>query len=239
MTRTGKIARLPHGIREQLNRRLHDGEEGKKLAAWLNTLPEALTVLAAEFDSQLITPQNLSEWKKGGYRDWQVQQDALAMVQTITADTDALKSASPDPLTDKLALWLVARYAVAAKSLKGTADWQRLRELCFDLVLLRKGDHSAERLRLERERLEVEREQLRELREEDYQAWAKEHRDEVCAGYMTQAQKLEMLRKVLNGKYEAPASVADLASTSDSSVPDKPGLSPATLQQIEEALSIL
>ncbi|MDA0578186.1 MAG: hypothetical protein O3B24_08810 [Verrucomicrobia bacterium] len=31
-------------------------------------------------------------------------------------------------------------------------DWKTLRELCSDVVALRKGDHSAERLKLERER---------------------------------------------------------------------------------------
>ena len=39
MARTGKIARLPDDIREQLNRRLNDGEKGKKLVMWLNSLP--------------------------------------------------------------------------------------------------------------------------------------------------------------------------------------------------------
>jgi hypothetical protein len=150
---------LPHAIREQLNRRLHDGEEGKKLVAWLNSLPGSREALAADFAGQAITQQNLSEWKKGGYRDWQLQQDALAMMQTITADADALKKIGSEPLTDKLALWLAARYAVAAQSIRGTDDWQKLREVCADLVELRKGDHSAERLRLDRERWDVEQEQ--------------------------------------------------------------------------------
>jgi len=33
MTRVGKIARLPREIREQLNRRLQDGEPGKRLVS--------------------------------------------------------------------------------------------------------------------------------------------------------------------------------------------------------------
>lgn len=41
MTRTGKIAWLPRTIREQLNRRLEDGEPGSDLVAWLNALPPA------------------------------------------------------------------------------------------------------------------------------------------------------------------------------------------------------
>jgi hypothetical protein len=35
-TRTGKIARLPLGIRQELNQRLADGEPQQRLVAWLN-----------------------------------------------------------------------------------------------------------------------------------------------------------------------------------------------------------
>jgi hypothetical protein len=34
MTRNGKIARLPQPIREQINRRLENGEEGIQIAKW-------------------------------------------------------------------------------------------------------------------------------------------------------------------------------------------------------------
>src|SRR5713101_951139 len=40
LSRNGKIARLPLAIRQELNRRLQNGEQGKKLVAWLNALPE-------------------------------------------------------------------------------------------------------------------------------------------------------------------------------------------------------
>jgi len=36
---------------------------------------------------------------------------------------------------------------------KAPDDWKLLHGLCSDLVALRKGDHSAERLKLDRERL--------------------------------------------------------------------------------------
>ena len=49
MSRFGKIARLPLDIREQLNRRLQDGEIGKELVVWLNSVPEVQAVLKAEF----------------------------------------------------------------------------------------------------------------------------------------------------------------------------------------------
>ena len=162
MTRTGKIARLPREIRNQLNRRLHDGEPGVQLVTWINSLPEVQAVLKAEFDERSISEQNLSEWKQGGYRDWVLQQETLELLGRMADDGEELKQAVKEPLTDRLALWVAARYVVATKALSeadGEERWRLLREFCNDLVALRKGDHSQERLKVERERLgQLERE---------------------------------------------------------------------------------
>jgi hypothetical protein len=83
MTRTGKIARLPRIIRDQLNQRLDDGEQGAPLVAWLNSLPEVQAVLTRDFEGKAIRQQNLSEWRKGGYRDWQAKSDLLEMAQRL------------------------------------------------------------------------------------------------------------------------------------------------------------
>ena len=40
-SRNGKIARLPHGVREELNQRLERSEPSPQLLAWLNALPAA------------------------------------------------------------------------------------------------------------------------------------------------------------------------------------------------------
>ena len=162
MTRNGKIARLPRAIREQVNRKLDDGITGVEIVEWLNTLPEAQALMAAEFDGRPIREQNLSEWKAGGYRDWQMRQEALEMVRSLAEEAGELKkAAAKEPLTESLALWVAARYAVAAKKLAaegvdGEAHWKLLRAFCSDIVALRQGDHSAENLKIERKRLELE-----------------------------------------------------------------------------------
>jgi hypothetical protein len=59
----------------------------------------------------------------------------------------------------------VARYAVATRRVVetgGREGWRLLREMCGDIVELRKGDHTAERLQIERERLELEKEKTKE-----------------------------------------------------------------------------
>ncbi len=160
-------------MRQELNRRLDEGEPGKKLVAWLNGLPEVQAIVAAEFGGKSIREQNLSEWKQGGYRDWQAQQEAMEIAGRLGEDAAEWTGEGRAPLTDTLAHFLVARYAVAARRIAetgGREGWRLLREMCSDIVELRKGDHSAERLQIEHERLKLETEksekQIREKFEE-------------------------------------------------------------------------
>jgi hypothetical protein len=204
MTRNGKIARLPREVRELLNRRLDNGELGTQLVDWLNSLPEVQAVLTKDFGGRPVTDGNVSEWKTGGYRDWQLQQQTLELVRHMEADAVELAQASKARLTDLLAQRLAARCVVLWQTLNQSSDMdevdeQRLRELCADLIALRKGDHSAERLNLERQRLEFEREQLRELRDDEFWTWAQQHRDEICKGYRTPEEKLEIVRRIIQG----------------------------------------
>src|SRR5512136_1469627 len=102
-TRTGKIARLPHDIREQLNRRLQNGENGQRILKWLNALPEVRSILAAEFHNHPISPSNLTEWKKGGYRDWLVAQDAQDIVRNLQDDCSLGHQSLTGPFAARLA----------------------------------------------------------------------------------------------------------------------------------------
>lgn len=65
-TRTGKIARLPHDIRELVNQMLRAGRRYSEIAAKL-----------AELAHPGISINNLSTWKHGGYVDWLNQRHQL------------------------------------------------------------------------------------------------------------------------------------------------------------------
>ena len=158
MSRNGKIARLPRTIRDQLNGRLEDGEPGVDLVAWLNAEPKVQAVLKAEFGGRPVNEQNLTEWKQGGFLEWQKHQEAVAMAREWSANADELVGAVGTPLTDKVSPLLAARYMALIRTLGAAgggeaADLKVLREVCRDIVALRKGDHSAERLKLDRDRL--------------------------------------------------------------------------------------
>lgn len=70
MLLTDKIASLPEDIREQLNSRLHNGESDSPLVDWLNDLPRVQIILAREFCGNIISDDELAEWRYSGYEAW-------------------------------------------------------------------------------------------------------------------------------------------------------------------------
>jgi hypothetical protein len=86
-TRNGKIARLPRAIRDQLNQRLDDGDDGQALVHWLNTLPEVQKCLAEHFAGRPISEQNLSEWKAGGFQQWLDHQSVRELAARLPKTT--------------------------------------------------------------------------------------------------------------------------------------------------------
>lgn len=165
MTRNGKIARLPRAVREQLNCRLADGEQGKHLVVWLNTLPEVKAILTAEFGGRRIRAQNISEWKKGGFREWQLQQDALEQIPLVAAEASELNGKVRGQLSDHMAVWLTAHLMatvrrLAAGNLDDAAKWKLLHEACADFATLRRGDQNVEWMLIEREKLLYQKDDL-------------------------------------------------------------------------------
>ena len=90
LTHNGKIGRLPKAVQEQLNRRLENGENGRRLVTWLNSLSEVQAVMAAEFKGKPVREQNLSEWRKHGYTKWLWRQEALEMTREMTGSASFL-----------------------------------------------------------------------------------------------------------------------------------------------------
>jgi hypothetical protein len=63
--RTGKVARLSARHRHRLNRMIRDG------------IPYKLIISKLGKPGKALIPNNLSEWKKGGYIDWLDRQERL------------------------------------------------------------------------------------------------------------------------------------------------------------------
>jgi hypothetical protein len=200
MTRRGKIARLPHKNREELNRRFQDGASGNELVTWLDPLPEVNATLKAEFNSQPISPQNLSEWRDGGYRDWLLEQETKDFAANLAKEADELSAAAGALPTDKMALWLTARFMTVIKRLDASSTDDAIRskllsEAAAAFAALRRGDHSAERLKLARWRLGVEGESDSPELEKIARKWAADHGLEIYHK-LTPEEQMEQYREI-------------------------------------------
>ncbi len=82
--RKGKIASLPAHIRDEINHRLHDGQQAPQIIPWLHELPGVLRILDERWGEEPITPQNLSEWRRGGYQDWLDRNDRVQALRTLS-----------------------------------------------------------------------------------------------------------------------------------------------------------
>jgi len=168
-TRRGKIARLPAAIRDELNRRLDNGEVGARLVAWLNSLPEAQKILAAEFSGSSINEVNLSHWKQGGgFADWCHLQEAMDLLRTFSEESTELAQVSSG---QSLVHLLSAPLAVAVgRSLRSapiqvepdTSHLRSLVPLVRELANLRRIEQRELHLRLDRERWETAQREIAE-----------------------------------------------------------------------------
>lgn len=161
MTHVGKIARLPLHIRNQLNQRLQDGEDGAAILKWLNELPSVQDIVKRLFNGRPINKQNLSAWRLGGFREWQRLQDSHAFLHRLVERSDDLEKKSEVELTDRLALVAAGEMAgVFERLLEQKNDprerWLLLREFLRELVPLRAGDQRAARLALDKEQAGIE-----------------------------------------------------------------------------------
>jgi hypothetical protein len=157
MIRNGKIARLPRSIRDQLNRKLEDAEPGHMLVQWLNAQDAVKRVLDRDFNGRPITEQNLSDWRAGGYVEWQQHQESCEWVRVIAGNADHLaEDSGVMPVSERLSSMpalslgkLIPTLAADALSDSGKRNdfWRLLREL----ARLRRDDFEALRVRSYRE----------------------------------------------------------------------------------------
>jgi hypothetical protein len=152
MTRNGKIARLPRDIRDQLNRRLDNGEPGTSLVQWLNRQPGVNRVLTEHFDGRPINDQNLTEWKQAGFIEWQRHQESCEWVRTLAGEADQIAEESGMmPLSDRLSSMVSLTLGklmrdLDSASLTDAASRKDFVQLLKELARLRREDREAARV---------------------------------------------------------------------------------------------
>jgi hypothetical protein len=162
--RKGKIASLPLAIRSELNRRLDDGQQGPKLLAWLNTEESVLRVLDELWREQPINPQNLSEWRTGGYQDHVRRRERVENLKVLSEYALKLGAAAGGSVTDGGAAIAGGKIMTMLEEAEG----DDMEGLIKSLFLLRAGDQ--ERLKIDiRKKVLEQRDQVIDLSRKRFQ----------------------------------------------------------------------
>lgn len=147
----------------------------------------------------------------------------------MAAETAELRQTTGGTMADALAEWLATCYVIAVRDLAAQAgdagiDLRTLTRLTSDVVALRKGAHSAERLRMDRERLEIERERSEERMEARFEEWLKQPGmvERICGPKRTPEEKEAQMRAIFG--------LGERTSR---------GLSPEAITEIEKAIRLL
>jgi len=164
-TRNGKIARLPHEVREQLNQRLERAQPSPKLLDWLNAVPEVQEAIQEDFDGEPVSRQNLSQWRQGGFQEWQARRDLCDDARDVAQCAEKMDECKDRELADAAATVLAARFGSLIANWNGEVDakfeakTRVLNGLCRSVVQLQRGTHQANRESLEVDRLMKEKEE--------------------------------------------------------------------------------
>jgi len=101
--------------------------------------------------------------------------ETKSLLAGMVAEAQDLKQAAGGSVTDAVAAWLAPQYLLAARAkLTASADagqFEVLQTFLHDWALLRRGDHSAARLQLDREELDWQRANSQSQKEKEFREW--------------------------------------------------------------------
>jgi hypothetical protein len=151
---TGKIARLPKNIREELNRRLDNGETGPVILPWVNGLPAVKKILDGEFGGVPINDGNLFSWRHNGYERWLKKQESVAELKELAEDAKDYSDATGGTLARGTASIAAAKILKMLQAIPATADsLEALTKISYAVTALMNAEQAQVRLEYEKTRV--------------------------------------------------------------------------------------
>jgi len=210
--RRGKIAQCPRAIREEVCRRLDDGQQGPEILAWLNAQPEVVSLTALQWEGHAISDNNLSQWHKGGFLDWQRQQLEVESTQRLAEFSARLAKATGGSMSEGVVAVAGGKILAALESAEG----DDLVKLVAGAAALRAKEIDAARLGISQEKLTLarevhglDREKFERLAVAKFIDWAaNEEARAIATGAATKEVKMDQLIQLMFGQRPAPAANA-------------------------------
>lgn len=213
--RNGKIARLPHALREEVNRRLLDGVPGSQILDWINAEPAAVKVFADYFNGAPVNDQNLTNWRTDGYRDWIRKNEKVEHLKTLSSYAHQVAKAGGKLSEGAQAIVageLLEVLEAAVDFDDGETDpIERLGKLTNAIASLRHVDLAQDRIELDRQKTKLkaeaqklDREKFETLAVGKFMEWAKsDEATRILESGKPRDVQMGLLREMMFGKEEA------------------------------------
>lgn len=171
----GKIARLPHLIREEVNQRLLDGQSGAEILRWLNAHEWVTKNCAPNAEGFFFNDVNLSNWRRGGHEAWKHEQRHIESVKKMSDYSIQLARANGGKISEGAAAILAGQHievieqlaqlmerkeGVAPDPAQMAALAEAISTLSSSISALRTGDQNNIRLKQNDQRLDIMRQRL-------------------------------------------------------------------------------
>jgi len=160
MARIGKIARCPETIRAELNQRLRNGQPAAQILPWLNALPEVQLALQTFFASQPVNDQNLSDWRQGGFADWEEKQSRTHRIKELASFAAKLAEAAGGRIAEGASAIASGKILELLEDVYDALDPDKLRAVVQSVAALRSGDMAQQRADIDREKLKQKDQEL-------------------------------------------------------------------------------
>lgn len=212
MARNGKIARLPLILREELNERLRENENGQDILNWLNAQPVVIQ------RGQPINDANLSLWRSGGFVEWLADQDKIHKVEKLSELSLRLAKASGGNLSEGLlaiaagklqeALEAGCEVEIDEESGKEVISGVSVDKLTAAVAKIRAMELEAQKLEVKKvevgqkgQALDLETKKLNWLRVKSFAEWVNDEKAKnIATSDMPNDAKLEALGQHLFGE---------------------------------------
>jgi hypothetical protein len=202
--RKGKIASLPRPLRDEVSRRLDDGQPGSVILPWINTRPEVRRILKARWDGRDITDQNLTEWRQGGYLDWLEHQSKAEKTRALADLSFAYAKAAGGDLSEGALAAAAGRVMETMESLEGDDLNKTLAALAKVRAMELKAKQVAQNdkvLEHREQQLALERQKFQRLTCELFIKWFdQEQARKIVEGKASKQVKMDELSKLLFGE---------------------------------------
>ena len=206
MARQGKVARLPHALRQEVNRRLLNGDTARSIVEWLNDHDDAKQTLDTYFHGQPFNPQNISEWRSGGYRDWLKKKEKVENLKTLASFSLDLAKAGGS-ISEGAAAIAAGEILQTLENVASDEDAD-LSKLTSAIVSLRQADLARDRLNLDKQKHTTKEKEVALAREkfetqtaEQFLKWAKsKEAQKILDSGKSKSVQTAKLRELMFGK---------------------------------------